>query len=93
MLYVRGSKEVGTHTLDMIFEYASYSFAMLDIFFCYDRQVANLIAVIGYKVFERVLVVIGDLVGWQPSGHGGRKGEQLVAGLSQRKEMKGDNDK
>jgi hypothetical protein len=75
----------------MIFKDASYSFAVLDIFLRYDRQVANLIAVIGHEIFEGVLVVISDLVGRQPSGHRGRKGEQLVAGLSQRKEMKNDN--
>jgi len=76
----------------MIFEHASYCFAMLNILFCYDRQVANLISIVGHEIFEWILVVISDLVGWKPSGHWGRKGKQLVAGLSQRKEKKGDND-
>jgi hypothetical protein len=48
----------------MILKDAGYGFAMLDVFFRYDRQVANLIAVVGYKVLERVLVVIIDFVGW-----------------------------
>ena len=52
MVGVKSTTEMGTYTLNMIFEDASYSFAMLNVFFRYDRQVANLIAVIGHEVFE-----------------------------------------
>lgn len=45
-------REAGTYSLDMIFEYASYCFAMLNVFFCYDRQVANLISIVGHEIFE-----------------------------------------
>jgi hypothetical protein len=44
--------KAGTYTLDMILEHASYRFTMLNIFFCYDRQVANLIPIVGHEIFE-----------------------------------------
>ena len=46
------TREIGTYTLDVIFEDTCYSFAMLDVFLCYDRQVANLISVVGHEIFE-----------------------------------------
>jgi hypothetical protein len=45
-------RKITTYTLNMILKDAGYGFAMLDVFFRYDRQVANLIAVVGYKVLE-----------------------------------------
>ena len=45
-------RKISTYTLDMVLKNAGYGFAMLDIFSRYDRQVANLISVVGYKVLE-----------------------------------------
>ena len=45
-------REAGTYTLDMIFKHTSYRFTMLNIFFCYDRQIANLISIVGHEIFQ-----------------------------------------
>ena len=44
---------------------------MLRVFFGYDGQVADLKTIVGGKVLQGVLVVLGDLVG-DESRHGGK---------------------
>ena len=48
----KDQRKTSTYTLDMVLKNAGYGFAMLDIFSRYDRQVTNLISVVGYKVLE-----------------------------------------
>lgn len=56
----------------MILQDSCDGLSVLDAFFRNDGEVANGDSIVGYKVFQRVLVVINNFVRWETRRHNGQ---------------------
>lgn len=56
----------------MVFENTCDSLRMLYALFCNDGKVANGDPIIGYKIVQRILVVINNFIRWETGRHNGQ---------------------
>jgi hypothetical protein len=51
-----------TYSVNVVLQNSRDGFSMLNVLLCDQGQVGDLVSVVGHKVFQRTLVVFGDLI-------------------------------
>jgi hypothetical protein len=68
-----------TYLLNVIFKNACDCLCMLDALFGDDSEIANGDSIIGYKIVQRILVVINNFIRWETGRHGGQVSLRMKA--------------